>query len=460
MRLWQALVVWSTGLAAACTGGGCTCGSKSAGPSTSVSDSAPPSAPRPSSAGPAPPDLSVFSAPIAAARVGHADVVAGFVATAHVVRVMAIVGGSVTWSVDALQGVRWAPDAELRLGPADGGVSLVWREPHADRVVRQLVLLGPQGEPRGAPVEIGASFCSTADGVAWIDPRPTGAARVLARRWSDRESREAVAVSADRDPALVCGSHAVYVLGDGDDDLTATSFVPGEAAEAPQIILRDADFGEDEEREHDTYAIGDDLGLVWMGASGAVAVREIPRGQRPGPWRKVKETISPDDDVVAVGSDADAALVVFTHDAEEACAGIGSTSESVRLLRVGRKGGAESVLDLAPPDCAHSLGPFWIAPSPNAATVAWVERATGLAPKAAPIVGAALRTLSPRGITARHIDVAADAVSDGGCDELGCSLVALVRPPSPTPEGGARTEGGVSAGDGMQPESIAVVAYP
>jgi hypothetical protein len=446
MRLWHALSLWTSGLAALCADAGCTCGSKSAAPAASGSASAPPTAPTSSgTASAAPLDLSVFSAPIAAARIGHIDVVAGFVATAHVVRVMGIGGGKPIWAVDALTGVRWAPDAEVHLAPAADGASLVWREPHADKVVRQLLLLGPHGEPRSVPIEIGAAFCSTAEGLAWIDPRPTGAARVLARRWSEPAPREAVAVSADRDPALVCGSHAVYVLGDGDDDLTATSFVPGGAVDAPQVISRDADFGDDEEREHDTYAVGDDLVLVRMGASGAVALREIPRGQRAGPWRKLKQTISPDDDVVAVGGDADTALIVFTQDSDEACAGIGSTAEGVRLLRLARKTAAESIVDLAPPDCAHSLGPFWIGPSPSGSTVAWVERATALAPKAAAIVGAAIRTLAPSGIVTRHIDASADALSDSGCDDLGCSLAALIRPPG---------------GDGMQPEAIAVFSYP
>jgi hypothetical protein len=405
-----------------------------------------PSAPGASAApGAAPLDLSVFSAPIAAARLEHTDFVAGLVVADQVVRVVAMADGKPTWAANALTGVHWAPDAELHMRPAGEGVALVWREPQANRVVRKLVLLGPHGELRGEPVEIGASFCTTADGAAWIDPRPTGAARVLARRWSDPTAREVIAVSSDRDPALVCGDHAVFVLGDGDDDLTAASFVPGEAAEAPRTISRDSDFGDDDEREHDAYAVGDDLVFVRLGDSGAVALRDVPRGRALGPWRKLKQTIPSDDDVVAVDGDADATLVVFTHDADEACPGIGSTSESVRVLRADRKAGTEAVLDLAPPDCAHSLGPFWIARSPKAATVAWVDRATALGSKAPAVAGVALRTLAPGGTVARRVDAIADAVSDGGCDDRGCSFAALMRP---------------TGGDGMQPETIAVLPYP
>jgi hypothetical protein len=308
-----------------------------------------------------------------------------------------------------------------------------------------MVLLGPHGEVRGEPMEIGAALCTTAEGLAWIDPRATGPARVLARRWSEAAAREVVSVSADRDPALVCGDHAVLVLGDGDDDLTATSFVPGDAAgQPPRVVSRDGDFGADEEREHDAYAVGDDLGLAHVGASGAVALREMPRGGAPAPWRRLKQTISPEDDVVAVDGDADATLVVYTHDADDACPGIGSTAESVRALRVDRRTGAETVLDLAPADCDRSPGPFWIAPSPGGPTVAWVERSAKAPAKAAAIVAVALRTLSGGAVKPRRIDVQADAVSDSGCDDAGCSIAALLRPPG---------------GDGMQPEEIAVFSY-
>jgi hypothetical protein len=313
-------------------------------------------------------------------------------------------------------------------------------------VGRALVLIGPRGELRGEPTEVGAAFCATADGLAWIDPRTSGPTRVLARRLGDAAAREVLSVSPDRDPALVCGDHAVVVLGDGDDDLTATAFVPGAAAKPRVVAIRDADFGDDDEREHDAYTLGDDLGLVRVGSSGAVALREIPRDSVPTAWRRLKQTIPPDDDVVAVDGDADATLIAFTHDADDACPGIGSTAESVWVLRVDRKTGAESLLSLAPADCDRSPGPFWIAAaSPGGPTVAWVERTTKLPAKAAPIAGVALRTIAAGGTKGRRIELVADAVVDAGCDDRACSLAALVRP---------------ADGDGMQPEAISVFSYP
>jgi hypothetical protein len=428
----------------------CTCGGAKP-PSPSESTSATPGTTASTTPHPAGPgaklDPSVFSAPIAAARASHQDIVAGLVVADGVVRAMGLVDGKPAWATDVLSGVTWAPDAELHAqATSDGGVALVWRGPRAGKVGRALVLIGPRGELRGDPTEIGAAFCATADGLAWIDPRTSGATRVLARRLGDAAGREVLSVSPDRDPALVCGDHVVVVLGDGDDDLTATAFVPGAAAKPRVVAIRDADFGDDDEREHDAYTLGDDLGLVRVGSSGAVALREVPRDGAPTPWRRLKQTIPPDDDVVAVDGDADATLIVVTHDADDACPGIGSTAESVWAVRVDRKTGAESVLSLAPADCDRSPGPFWIAASaPGGSTVAWAERTPRAAPKAPPITGVALRTLVAGAAKGRRIELLADAVVDAGCDDRACSIAALVRP---------------TDGDGMQPEAISVFAYP
>jgi hypothetical protein len=371
--------------------------------------------------------------------------VAGLVASEGVIRVVGVTDGKPTWATNALRGVSWAPDAELFVRPgASGGVALIWRGPRAGKPGRALLLVGPRGEITAEPTEVGAAFCTTLDGVAWIDPRPNGA-RVMARPWSEPSARDVLTVATDRDPALACGDHAVVVLGDGDDDLTAASFVPGAPAKAPVVALRDADFGEDDERDHDAYTMGDDLGLVRIANSGAVAMRELPRIGPATAWRKLKQTIPPDDDVVAVDGDASTTLVVFTHDADESCPGIGSTAESVRALRVDRKTGAEALVDLAPADCDRSPGPFWIASAPSGPTIAWIERGTKLPAQAAPIIGVSIRTLTADAATTRRLDLQADAVKDGGCDVRGCALAVLLR----------------SAGsDGMQPGAISVLPYP
>jgi hypothetical protein len=439
-------------LAPVVSGAGCTCGAKSSsepappasGASSGATSDAAVTPADGASAAPAPLTLSGFSAPLGAARANGVDVIAGLVAADGVVRVVGVVDGKPTWAVDALRGVAWSREAELSLRPgADGGVALVWRGLRTGKLGRALLLLGPHGELRGEPTEVDAAFCATLDGVAWM--APSGASRVMARAWSEPAGHKVLSVGTDRDPALACGDHAVVVLGDGDDDLTAASFVTGSPVQGPTVVIRDADFGDDDERDHYAYTIGDDLGLVRIADSGAVAMRELPRGGTPTPWRKLKLVIPADDNVVAVDGDANATFVVYTHGSDESCEGLGSTSESVRAVRVDRKTGAESPLELAPADCERSPGPFWIAAAPAGPTIAWVERATKLATSAPPIVGVSLRTLTADGAKPRRIDLQADAVKDGGCDAHGCSLAALLR---------------ASDGDGMQPGVVQVVAYP
>jgi hypothetical protein len=426
--------------------GSCTCGAKHAPSSTravpsavGVASTGADAAARWTS------DSAEFSAPIGGARIGHVSVVAGLVAAEGIVRVAGLADGRAMWTADALHGVAWAPDAELRLQPAADGVAVLWRGLRDGKTIRTLALLGPHGEPRGAPTEVGAMCCVTADGLAWIGPHASGPTRVRARRWSEPDARDVVVLPPNRDPSLVCGDHVVVVLGDGDDDLTASTLVPGDAVAGPPIVvLRDTDFG-DEEREHQAYSIGDDLGLVRVGASGALAMREVPRGGAPGPWHRLKHGLSDDDDMVTLDGDAAASLLVVTHDADNHCAGVGSTSESVRAIRVDRKTGEESLFDLAPADCDRSRGPFWIATAPDGPVVAWVERRTALPPKAPPIAGMAFRVLGADGVRRGLLEQPADALVEGGCDERGCSAVALVREPG---------------SDGMQPAPIRVFGYP
>src|ERR1700722_273652 len=322
---------------------GCTCGSSSGSGSTTPGPSASASplasvAPAPSPAAPVPAggvDAPVFSAPIAGARSGGLDVLAGLMASSGVVRVMGVSAGNVVWTSDALKDVKWAPDAELVVQPAHGGIALVWRGMRAGKSGRTLVLLGPGGEVKDAPVDIGAGFCVTDAGVAWIEPHSSGPGRVMARAWSEAAPRQVGAVPSDRDPALACGDHDVIVLGDGDDDLTMAALTLGDAAARPPVVaIRDSDFGDDEEREHDAYTVGDDLGIVRVASSGAVAMREFAKGAGAAvpSWRRLKHIIPADDDIVAVDGDADATLIVYTQDADDACPGVGPTAEAVPAL--------------------------------------------------------------------------------------------------------------------------------
>jgi hypothetical protein len=389
-------------------------------------------------------DAEVFSAPIAAARIGDLDVVAGLVAAEGTVRLVGLAESGQLWSADALHGVGWAPDAELRLQATVGGISVFWRGLRDGKATRALALLGPRGEPRGQPIEVGPAFCATADGAAWVAPHTTGPTRIRARRWAESEWSEVLSVPSERDASLVCGDRNVIVLEEGEDDLSATAFTPGDTtAEPPAVVMRDNDF-HDDEHEHDAYSIGDDLGLVRVAASGAVAIREASHGRSPGAWRNLEHPLSGDDDVVAVDGNASATFIVVTRGVESACPDSRSTSESVRVLRVDRQTGRDSIEDIAAPDCERLRGPFWIGQAPAGAVVAWVERLTAAAPKSPAISGVGLRVLTD-GVRAGRIEQQADAFANGGCDERRCSAAALVREPGT---------------DGMRPAPIRVFGYP
>jgi hypothetical protein len=389
-------------------------------------------------------DQAVFSAPIAAARVGRVDFVAGLVAADGVVRAMAFADGRALWSVEALQNAKWAPDAALRAFPAGDGVALVWWGLRDGKPSRTLLQLGLKGEAHGAPAEIGAAFCGTVEGAVWFAPHAGGVTRVRARLWAETDARDVMTVPKDRDASLVCGDHAVIVLADGGEDVTACSFAPGDAiAPRARVVSHDADFA-DEEREHEAYSLGDDLGLLRVGASGAIALRVITAAGAAGPWSRTKATLPEDDDVVAVDGDARAVFVVATHPGDAECPGAGSMAQAVRGIRFDRTTGEDSLLDLAPIDCDVSLGPFWIGQAPAGTVVAWVERQSRSLGKSAPIRGVAYRVVSGNRVRTGRIGQPADAIVDAGCDRTGCSVAALVREPGT---------------DGMQPERIRVFGY-
>jgi hypothetical protein len=430
----------------------CTCGNKhgTGQPSPAASSSGAATGASTASAPPPPASATaVFSAPIGGARWGGSDVVTGLVAASKLVRAVGFSGAGAepAWTTDAMTDVTWAPDSDLRAIPTAGGFALVWHGPRDGKSGRTLVRVDAHGGPLGGPQDVGSAYCVTDGGVAWIEARSSGASRVLARAWSEADAHPVTSIPADRDPALLCADHDVVALGGGDDDLSATVLTPGEAAARPPFtFVRDADFGDDDEREHYPYTVGDDLGIVRVGSSGALWLRRVPKGGAPTAWKRLKHTIPADDDVVAVDGDASSVVIVYTRDADDACPGVASTAESIRALRIDLGSWDEKAFDLAPATCERYPGPFWTTSSAAGTIVAWVDRRAGAAAGAPPILGASFRVLSADGsVRSRSIEQPADALADMGCDARGCAVAALVRPPG---------------GDGMEPEAIQVLAYP
>ena len=388
-----------------------------------------------------------FSAPIAATRVGGGAVlVAGLVVPDKTIVVTRLeAGGATDFPVVALRGVTWSSDAELRLFPADGGAAVIWRGLRDGKQVRQMVAVGKAGDVRGEPVEVGAPACATEDGLAWIERGPSGRTRVALRLWGAAASRDVAIIGPDREPFLVCGAHRLYALGQGETDVTLAI---GDAdAGRVRRLIGAKDFGDDEEREHDEFTVGDDLGVVRLGGGGQIAVREAKGGEL-GAWRKLTTTIPGDDDVVAVDGDAHALIVVTTREVPGACgkSAPSGVAASVHVLRVDRASFAETSLELASAECAKDLGPFWTGSTASRLVVGWAERVGKRDASTAPISGLAYRTFDGASLTPIvRVAHPADALVDAGCDKDRCYAVALARAPGTTD---------------MIPEVAEVITYP
>jgi hypothetical protein len=390
----------------------------------------------------------VFSAPIAAARRGRTVFVGGLLARDGVVRVMALADGRTLWSTDVLHGVVWTPNAELTIEPAGELTAVLFRSGIGTSGAGKIVLLGPDGDLRGTPLDLHAAACTTSEGLAWVEPSPEGA-RILARAWSETAPRPLLKLVADQTPALACGDRTAFVLADSDENLAVTTFVPGDAAAHPAVVvMHDADFSDDE-RDHRAFTAGDTLVLVRVGDEGAVMLREVTATGTLGPWRRVKRALGDDDDIVAADGNGTTALVVYARDAEDACPSEGSMAQHVRARRIDRSTAAEVVFDVAPPDCGRSVGPFWVAPDGPAGNgvIAWPERRRHSEANAPPISGLAYRVVGETGVlSAGRIDIDADALATADCDREHCVVAALVRGGDPT--------------DAMQPMAITLLAYP
>jgi hypothetical protein len=420
------------------SGPGCTCSKASAPDAPGASDSA---RDRSAVEGASPARIDVetggLSAPIAAARSENGDVVvAGLDVAAASIRVQRInTKDEVVSDKTVLSGVKWSSDSELKMVPAAGGVAITWRGLRAGRLVRQSLVLQPDLSAKGEVLDVSAGACATQDALWFADAKS-----VSARPWGGGTSR--LELPRDEDAALVCGAHRAFALLDEDDGTSLMAFGTndGGASSSPVVsLLKEADFGNDEQRERAEFTVGDDLGVVRLASSGSLTLREVRdardgRAAAPSAMRKLRTSIGRDDDVVAVDASPKVIVVVFTEEVANGCAktgggGASGASVRVKVLRVDRETNDESVMELDPGSCGHEVGPFFSSAVGDAVSVAWVERVAVAGKARAPIAGLVHRRVlaaAPLGELA-HVDLAADALVDAGCDSARCQAVALVR---------------------------------
>ncbi|MDB4933887.1 MAG: hypothetical protein JWP87_859 [Labilithrix sp.] len=413
-------------------GGGCTC---SKGGDASAADAASADEASPETRATVASVAGGLSAPIAGARGDQGDVVvAGLDVAASAVRVQRInAKDEVVGDRTIFDGVKWSSESELKVVPAAGGVGVTWRGLRGGKLVRQLLVLGADLAPKGDATEVAAASCATKDALWYTDGK-----RVHARPWSGSPTRSEL--PKDKDAALVCGVHRAFALLDEDDGTSVVILGGGEGdagatTSSPTKLLKESEFGDDDQRERSEYTVGDDVGVVRLGVSGAVTLREVKSGA-PGPIRKLKTMIPRDDDVVAVDASPRAVVIVFTEDVSDACpkdagaaGSTGTASTRVKALRVDRTTFEESTVELSPGMCGREVGPFFTGAIGDGVSVAWVERVPVAGKARAPVAGLAHRLVPPSGAPAElaRIDQPADALVDAGCDGTRCYAVALAR---------------------------------
>jgi hypothetical protein len=299
-------------------------------------------------------------------------------------------------------------------------------------------MVGADLARKGSPVEVSGPSCATKDAI-WF----TNGKRAHARSWSGATID--VDLPKEKEASLVCGMTRAWAFLEEDD---GTSFLPLGAVDGGRAstvrLIRESDFGEDEQRERSEYAVGDDFGVVRLASSGALAFREVKDGV-VGTLKKARSKIPHDDDVVAVDASPRALVVVFTQDASSACPE-GQASTRVSALRIDRGSSEETEVVLSPGMCSREVGPFFTGAVGDGVSVAWVERVPAAGKPKASIVALAHAFVPASGPAqaVQRLDVAADALVDAGCDSDRCYAAALERK---------------SGTDGMVPGPIRVLRY-
>lgn len=372
-----------------------------------------------------------LSAPIGAARGDKGDVVvAALDVAARAIRVQRISSkDEILADRTIFDGAGWTSESEVKVMPAGAGVVVVWRGLRAKKPVRQALVLGADLAPIGEPVDVAPASCVTRDALWYTDGK-----RMHSRPWAASATR--VDLPGDKEGAvLVCGAHRAFGLLDEDDGTSLVSWGGADGGAAGLTVtslLKESEFGEDEQRERPEFIVGDDVGVVRLSAAGALSMREV-RGGITGPLRKLKTTIPRDDDVVAVDASPRAVVIVFTEDVGEACPkgdGAGANASTrVKALRVDRTTFEESTVELSPGMCGREVGPFFTGAIGDAISVAWVERLPVAGQSRAPIAGLAHRSVPASGAAGElaRIEQPADALVDASCDGTRCYAVALAR---------------------------------
>lgn len=421
---------------------GCRCGRAAEGDGANAASSNEPPVVETAPAGEGGPNGGLFSAPIAAAHASGGDVVvAALDVPAKAIQLVRIgASDEVRAHGTAFDDVKWTSEADVKVIASNGGgAAITWRGLRGGKLGRALVTVGPDLKKNGASVEIGGPSCATRDALWFSDGK-----RAHGKSWAGGSVD--VDLPKDKEASLLCGQTRAWAFLEEDDGTSFITLGGSDARGRPSALtlMRESDFGDDEQRERSEYTVGDDLGIVRLGASGALSFREVKDGA-VGALKKPRAKIPHDDDVVAVDASPKVLVIVFTQDASSGCPD-GQASTKVSAIRIDRTSGEETSLELSTGMCSREVGPFFTGAVADGVSIAWVERVPSAGKARAPIVALAHALIPANGAAEplKRIDVAADALVDAGCDSQRCYAVALER----------------KAGtDGMVPGPLRVLRY-
>jgi hypothetical protein len=366
----------------------------------------------------------LFSAPIAAAHVSGGEVlVAGLDVPAKAIQVLRMgPSDEIRARSTAFTDVKWSSEADLKVMAAGAsGAGITWRGLRGGKLGRSLVTVSADLANVAAPVEVSGPACATRDAIWFTDGK-----RAHARSYAGASVH--IDLPKEKEAALVCGATRAWAFLEEDDGTSFLSLGATDAGRGSAVTLfRESEFGEDEQRERSEYTVGDDVGVVRLASSGALAFREVRDGA-VGALKRPRTKIPHDDDVVAVDATPKVIVIVFTQDAGSGCPDA-EASTRVSAVRIDRATGEETTLELSSGMCTREVGPFFTGAVGDGVSVAWVERVSAAGKPKAPIVALAHAFVPAAAAaqTVRRIEVAADALVDAGCDAERCYAAALER---------------------------------
>ncbi len=368
-----------------------------------------------------------MSMPIGAALLpGGAVVVAGLSVAEKQIRVVRIAAGGTVEAVSSVfPNAEFAHDSEVAVHAVGEDVVVSFRGKLEGGLRRSIARLDPHLVAKG-PTPFGAVTCATQEGVFWLEKK-----HAKAELPSGRKDFPLPAMAGDL--GLFCDEAHALVTADAEGSLsTAEMTQDGMGPVVP--LVGEKDFA-DEEREHSFFVGSSGLGVLRIGAEGAIAVKLASQ-----PPRKIVGKLEEDDDVVLADADETELYVASTQD-HDGCEGgedasalptlrTARFSTSVHLLRIDLATDRSAREDLGRAACGHQAGAFFFGKAKGKRLLAWSERAPGSNKTKPPIAALAYRMLgaSPAGTIAQRVPLRADGLVDAGCNATTCAVVWLERP--------------------------------